>query len=142
MIEDPSTKNSYLRFFSVNKTFVRFFIVGGFCGLTDLVLLYLFTNYLDIWYLYSGIASFFIVSVISFFLNKKITFKDDNVNKTSQYIKYTVVILVGMIINNSFLFVFTDILKVWYILSRVFSSLIALSWNYSASKRFIFLNKN
>jgi len=122
-------------------TFLKFFIAGGFCGLLDLLLLYFFTDIFGLWYLHSGILSFIIVSVISFLLNKKITFRDKNENYKSQYLRYVFIILIGMIINNSFLYVFTDILGIWYVISRVFSSLIALIWNYTASKKFVFLTK-
>ena len=122
-------------------TFLKFFIAGGFCGLLDLLLIYYFTDILGLWYLYSGILSFIIVSVVSFSLNKNITFKDKNENLQRQYLKYVLVILIGMTINNSFLYIFTDLLGVWYVVSRVFSSLIALIWNYTASKKFVFLVK-
>lgn len=138
MTERFLIKYPYFQFMNKRLIFIKFFIVGGFCGLLDLVLLYLLTDIFGIWYIYSGIISFSIVSAISFFLNKNITFKDRNKNNTNQYLRYTAVILVGMTINNFFLFAFTDILGIYYIVSRIFSSLIALIWNYSASKKFIF----
>lgn len=125
-----------------NFTFIKFFIIGGFSGFLDLILLYIFTEFMGIWYFYSGIFSFLFVSIIGYLLNKKITFKNTDNNLTVQYIKYTFGILIGMAINNLFLFIFTNIFGVWYILSRVFSSLIALIWNYSFSKKVIFLDKN
>ena len=141
MIEYLIKKLPFLQL-SNKKTFIKFFITGGFCGLLDLVLLYFFTDTLGIWYIYSGIISFIFVSLISFLINKNLTFKDGSKNSVNQYSKYFLVILVGMAINNLFLFVFTDLFAIWYIISRIFSSLIALIWNYSASKKFIFLNKN
>lgn len=132
----------FLQFLNKRKTFLKFFVVGGFCGLLDLFFLFLLTDILGLWYLYSGIISFILVSVISFLLNKNLTFKDKNENYKKQYIIYASVTFGGLIINNSFLFVFTDFFAIWYIFSRVLSSLIALGWNYTISKKFIFLNNN
>lgn len=121
------------------RTFLKFFIVGGFCGLLDLTFLYFFTDIIGLWYFYSGILSFILVSVASFFLNKNITFKDRNKNYKKQYIIYFFITFIGLIINNSFLFIFTHFLGLWYIISRIFSSLIALGWNYSINRKFIFI---
>ena len=140
-IEYLIEKLSYFQFLNKKIIFLKFFIVGGFCGFLDLLLLYFFTDILHIWYFYSGIIAFMIISIVSFLLNKNITFQDKNKNHVSQYAKYAVIILVGMAINNSFLYIFTDIVGIWYIISRVFSSLIALTWNYTMSKKIIFLNK-
>ena len=120
------------------NTFLKFFLVGGFCGLLDLLFLYFLTDIVGLWYLYSGILSFIVVSVISFLLNKNLTFGDKNKNYKSQYLFYAFVTFIGLIINNSFLFVFTEFLGLWYIFSRVCSSLIALGWNYTVSKKIIF----
>lgn len=123
----------------LNRTFFKFFIVGGFCGLLDLIFLYLLTDIVGFWYLYSGILSFILVSLISFLFNKNITFKDRNAKYKKQYLMYVLVVFIGLVINNSFMFVFTDFFGLWYIISRVFSSLIALGWNYKMSRKFVFL---
>jgi putative flippase GtrA len=140
-MESIIKKYHQLQFLKKRLTFIKFFFVGGFCGLFDLALLYFFTDILHIWYFYSGIISFIIVSFVSFALNKKVTFKNSDRKNSEQYLKYTGIILVGMIINNFFLFALTNMLGMWYIFSRIFSSLIALIWNYSSSKKFIFLKK-
>lgn len=132
--------NFVLKFLNKNKTFLKFVVVGGFCGLLDLIFLYLLTDIVHLWYLYSGVLSFIVISVISFLLNKKLTFRDKNKNYKRQYIIYIGITFVGLVINNSFLYIFTEFLAIWYILSRVFSSLIALGWNYTVSKKIIFSN--
>lgn len=138
MIIQDLKNSAYGQLLSRKRVFLKFLVAGGICGLLDLILLYLFTSVFGLWYLYSGIISFFIVSVFGFFLNKKITFQDARKNSPNQYVKYIIVILIGMIINNIFLFVLTGVFAVWYIASRIFSSLIALIWNYYGNRRFIF----
>jgi|AntRauTorckE6833_2_1112554.scaffolds.fasta_scaffold22638_2 putative flippase GtrA len=137
-----SLRNNYLIskvFFLFKKiTFLKFLVVGGTCASLDLIILYSLTEFVGLWYIYSGTISFFVVSVVSFLLNKKFTFEDKNENKKNQYTKYVCVIFVGIVINNLFLYIFTEFLLIWYVISRVLSSLVALIWNYNMSKKIIF----
>lgn len=117
------------------KTFFRFAFIGGFCALLDLALLYTLTDLFNIWYILSGIVSFLTVSVIGFYLNKKVVFRLHNSASFILYSKFLIIILIGMIINNLFLFIFTDFFGIWYIISRILSSLVALIWNYFGNKK-------
>lgn len=119
--------------------FLRFFVIGGVSGLIDLMLIYFLTNSIGIWYLYSGIISFIIVSIISFILHKKITFKNHDPYYYKQYFKFFSVILIGIIINNGLLFIFTQFFGLWYIFSRILSSLIVMLWNYFNNIKRVFV---
>lgn len=121
------------------QRFLRFLIMGGLAGSIDLLLLYFFTSILGLWYIYSGILSFGIVSIISFVLHKRFTFKNDRPDYYQQYFKFSLVILGGMIINNGLLFIFTQTFGLWYIFSRILSSLIAMSWNYFNNAKRVFV---
>lgn len=103
------------------------------------MLLYFFTSILGLWYLYSGIISFSIVSIISFVLHKTFTFRNTAPNYYQQYFKFFGIILAGIIMNNGLLFIFTNLLGLWYILSRVLSSLIVMLWNYFNNAKRVFI---
>lgn len=121
------------------QRFLRFFVIGGVSGIIDLTLLYVFTSILGLWYLYSGILSFAIVSIISFVLHKTITFRNTDRKYYRQYLKFFGIILIGMIMNNGLLFVFTQVVGLWYILSRILSSLIVMLWNYFNNAKRVFV---
>lgn len=121
------------------QRFLRFLIIGGLAGSIDLLLLYFFTSILGLWYIYSGILSFGIVSIISFVLHKRFTFRNDHPDYYQQYFKFFLVILGGMIINNGLLFIFTQTFGLWYIFSRILSSLIAMFWNYINNVKRVFV---
>lgn len=141
MIDYLLDKYPFFYFITGRRIFLKFVIVGGFCGILDLLLIYFFTDIMNVWYIYSGIISFILVSVVSFFLNKIITFKNKDGNYKNQYLGYLLIITGGIMINNFFLYVFTDMLGLWYVISRIFSSLIALFWNYRLNKVLIFQKK-
>lgn len=118
--------------------FPFFFVVGGTCTAIDLALLYCLTDVLGLWYVYSGVISFIIVSAISFILHKTISFVDRQDKFHKQYVKFLFVVSVGMVINNSTLFVLTHFVGLWYIISRLVASFIAMIWNYTANSKLVF----
>jgi putative flippase GtrA len=119
-------------------SFPIFFVIGGSCGLLDLAILYTLTDVFKIWYLYAGVISFLIISIISFFLHKTISFNSASTNYRQQYIQFLFVITVGIVINNSVLYICTSLLGIWYLTSRIISSLVAMIWNYWFNSRIVF----
>lgn len=120
------------------KTFPLFFVVGGICAMLDLVLIYFFTDVLGIWYLLSGVLAFVITATINFLLNKRFTFKNTALDYRRQYTQFLVVAICGLAINTSVLYICTSLLGIWYLTSRVISSLVAMLWNYLLNAKFVF----
>lgn len=63
--------------------FIRFLISGGTAFLANLVLIYLFTDMLHVWYLLSSVFAFVGAFVVSFSLQKFWTFKNREVDRMS-----------------------------------------------------------
>lgn len=118
--------------------FPIFFIVGGTCTVIDLFFLYYLTDVLGLWYIHSGIISFIVVSAISFILHKTISFNDGQKNLRTQYIKFLMVVSVGIVINNTILYLLTHFVGLWYIISRLGASFVAMVWNYTANSKLVF----
>lgn len=129
----------------IEKTFgqyaviVRYFISGGSSFGTNIIVLYLLTEYLKVYYLVSAVLSFLIAFVVSFFMMKHWTFQDvstDGVHK--QMSAYLGVALMNLLLNTALVYLFVEYMGIWYIFSQVAASLIIAVSSFFIYKYLIF----
>lgn len=125
------------------KNILLRYLAAGVSGAgTQICLLYLFTDVVGIWYLYSSIISFGIAVFISFTLQKFWTFKDKETNAIHhQFIKYFILAILGLLINSIMMYLMVDMAQVWYLLAQIITSAIIALINFVAYKFFIFDQK-
>ena len=122
--------------------FVRYFLCGITAAGFNILLLYLLTDVFGVWYLHSSIIAFILALVLSFVLQKFVVFKDGNTNGMhKQFSMFTAVATLGIVTNTVLVFVFTDILGFWYILSQLFAGFFVMIQNFLLYKYFIFNHK-
>lgn len=138
-------ENIFKRIFDFKITFwkasiyARYFVCGITAAAVNIFSLYIFTDWFGIWYLYSSIIAFFVALVVSFTLQKFIVFKDKKTEKIHhQFYKFLVVAILGVVLNTLLVYLFTDILNVWYILSQVLAGIFVMVQNFILYKIFIF----
>lgn len=118
---------------------LRYLVAGVFAASTNIGLLYIFTDILKIWYLYSSILSFIIAIIISFTLQKFWTFNDKETSKLHhQFTRYFGVAILGIIINISSMYVLVDLFNIWYILAQIITGVFIAVFNFLMYKFFIF----
>ena len=120
---------------------IKFYIVGASGVFVNLIILYLLTNFLGLWYLFSAIFGI-IISVTTNFLGNKIwTFKiKDNKIKhyVKKYINFWVASLVGIIIQLILLYILVHFFDIWYLLAAFIAIVIASFSNFLFSKFWVF----
>lgn len=125
-----------------NSTFIQLFrytFVGGFAFLVDFGTLFILTEYFKIHYLISAGIAFLFGLIINYFLSVKWVFNNRNVkNKGLEFIMFMIIGLVGLGFNELFLWIFTDILLIYYLLSKVISTILVYLWNFFARKYILF----
>lgn len=121
---------------------VRYLIAGGTAAATDIILLFVFTSILDIWYLISTVLAFLIAFVVSFLLQKYWTFTDGaNAAWKSQAIKYLAITSTNLGLNTLLMYVSVDFLHLHYLLAQIIvSGLIAVE-SYFIYQIFVFKKK-
>jgi len=117
---------------------MRYLLIGGTCAVLDLLLLFVFVNYLHIWYLYAATASFIIVSTLGYFGQKYFSFRNYENNHGKQLPVFFAVAGIGLLLNAGFMFTFVSIIGLWYILASVMTKFIVLIWNFFANKKVTF----
>ncbi|MCX6006918.1 MAG: glycosyltransferase family 2 protein [Chloroflexi bacterium] len=118
------------------QRFIRFCIVGTTGIIINQGLLWVLTDKLGIYYLYSALISIEGSILSNFVFNDLWTFRDKRRISSPVFIrllKYNLLCAVGSSFNYAILWFFTDILHFYYLLSNLFGIAAALAWNYTIS---------
>jgi dolichol-phosphate mannosyltransferase len=120
-----------------NKQTVNFCIVGAIGIVVNQGLLWFLTEIFGIYYLYSALMSIEMSILSNFILNDHFTFGGEKRDVASRLLKYNLTCIVGSVLNYILLWVFTDLLHVYYLISNLLGIVIAFAWNYSVSVKWV-----
>ena len=130
-----STDNIYLQFF-------RYIFVGGTAFVVDFFFLYFFSDICGIYYLVSGVLSFIISVLVNYLMSTKWVFNQDNIdNKVLEFNLFLIISTIGLVFTEILLYFFTDILGLYYLISKIIAAIIVLFWNFIA-RRVMFYGKD
>lgn len=133
-----AVRGARLSFFKKN-ILARYLVAGITAASSNIVLLYVFTDILDIWYLFSSTLSFIIGITLSFILQKFWTFGDRQVEGAHyQFSKYLGVGILGIMINTTSMYIMVDWLDIWYILAQIITGVFIAVFNFIMYKFLIF----
>lgn len=119
--------------------FVKFAVVGGTGTLINLGILYLLTTVAGIYYMLSAIFSFLVAMTSNFFLNKIWTFKENIKSDVGKkYVKFGTISIIALGVNLTFLYIFTEIAGIYYLISQALAIGIALIINFLGNKAWTF----
>lgn len=119
---------------------IRYIMSGGASFGTNIVALYVLTEYFKIYYLYSAVLAFFIGFVVSFSMMKYWTFQDlSSGGGHKQLTLYFIVTVFNLLLNTTLMYLFVDYAHLWYILAQVISSLLIAVSSFIIYRNFIFL---
>lgn len=122
------TDNTFIQFF-------RYIFVGGIAAVVNIGMLYVFTDIIKMHYIISNILSFILGLIVNYLLSKKFVFQEEtNINLTTEFIIYAVIGVIGLGIDTLLLWLFTDITKLYYMISKLISTAIVFIWNFGARK--------
>jgi len=132
---DDFIKNIFKKY----KRIIKYLIAGGTGTAVNLVLLYFFTDILDIWYLVSACLAFVLSLLVSFFLQKFWTFDDTGRDAMHrQMMAFLLVATINFFLNGLLMVLFVEVFKAWYMLAQfLINGLIAIE-SYFVYKLFIF----
>jgi len=126
------TENTYIQFF-------RYFFVGGFAFVVDFALLYILTDKLKMFYLFSATIAFIVGIIVNFILSKLWIFqKKALVNKYLEFGIFGAVGIVGLGLNNLIMWFLTSKLGLYYLLSKLVATAIVYIWNFGARKYILY----
>ena len=119
---------------------IKFGFVGGAAFVIDAGLLFLLTEFCGIHYLISGMISFTASVIYNYILSVKWVFDaKKDANKTQEFIVFIVLSVIGLGINQLFMWLFVDMMHIYYMLSKIIATVIVMVYNFITRK--IFLEK-
>ena len=117
---------------------IRFSIVGGIATLIDFIFLYIFKEFLNMDVIIANTLSFIISVTYNYIASITWVFDTNkNKNKKIQFILFIIFSIVGLIINNIILYILTDKLNIYYLISKVVATLIVMIFNFVTRKKFL-----
>jgi|SRR3989344_4849568 len=119
----------------ISLEFIKFAIVGLSNTLIHLAILYFLTEFFGVYYVIASFIGFIVAVTNSFIFNTLWTFNKDIREKTSfRYSKFFVISSFAAITNLGLLYIITEFLGVWYILSQIIATGFSLIVNYLGNK--------
>ena len=112
----------------------RYFFAGGTAAVVNILFLYIFTDIFHLYYLISNVLSFIFGLITNYVLSKKFIFRADVGNKGVEFMVYGLIGVVGLIFDTGLLYFFTGFLGFYYMISKIFSTIIVFLWNFAARK--------
>ena len=117
----------------------RYIVAGGTAALVNLATLYILTEWLDWWYLFSSIVAFGIAFIVSFNLQKFWTFKEKSLNRLQrQFIFYLLVILSNLAINTFLLYLLVEKFSLPYLIAQIITGGLLAIFSFSIYHRIFF----
>ena len=116
------------------RQLIVYLFVGGSSALSDLILLFIFVDFLKIHYLLAATLSFTIVSTAAFFLHKNYTFRHKGSQTRLRYLVFLLTAGSGLLWSLSLLLLLVDIFKIHYLIAAVMTKFIVLIWNFLVNK--------
>ena len=120
----------------------RYVFVGGTAFIVDFFFLYFFSDICGIYYLISAVLSFIISVLVNYIMSTKWVFNQDNIeNKVLEFNLFILISTIGLVFTEILLYFFTDIVGLYYLISKIDSAIIVLFWNFLA-RRVMFYGKD
>ena len=127
------TTNGFLQFF-------RYVFVGGIATVVDWAILFFVTEFGGLHYIFSAVLSFFGGLAANFVLSKLLVFSasEARTGMFMEFVGYALIGAVGLGFTVLIMYTCTEILGMYYMLSKVIATLLVLFRNYIARKKLVY----
>ena len=120
----------------------RYIIVGGVAFIVDYSLLFVLTEHVGFHYIVSATFSFIAGLVVNYIISTSWIFRNSKLSSTTvEFVIYGAIGVVGVVLNNILLYLFTDILHIHYMISKLITAALVMGWNF-VGRRVILFNNN
>ena len=118
--------------------FMKFGIVGVIAFVIDYGFMVLLTEVFGVPYLISTTVSFIISVIFNYFASMRFVFKrKDDMSRRREFIIFVVLSVIGLVINDVFMWLMVDFLFIDYRISKIVVTIIVAAWNFVTRKIFL-----
>jgi putative flippase GtrA len=115
-----------------------FLFAGIISSLVDIGLLYVFCEYLGVWYISAAAVSYCCGILVSYSMNKYLTFHDGRRNYLLQFSTFAAISFSCLMVNLSIIWLAVEFLSINYLPAKVLATACAFFWNYYGQSRITF----
>ena len=119
------------------RQILKFGVVGGGAFLIDYSVLYLLTEFVGIHYLISSVISFIVSLIFNYILSIYWVFDVTKKQTSREVFVFVILSVIGLLINQVVMYVGSDLLHIYYMLTKLVSTFIVMVWNFVTRKIFI-----
>lgn len=119
------------------KQLFRFGIVGGLAFLIDSGVLFVLTEYFNVYYLVSSVISFIVSLIFNYILSIFWVFDVKKKQTIKEIGLFVILSVIGLGINQVVMYIGADILHIYYMICKVISTFIVMVYNFITRKIFI-----
>jgi len=118
---------------------IRYTFVGGGAFLIDFLTLIFLTEVFHLHYLISAGIAFMLGLAVNYILSVRWVFANRTLkNKYFEFGFFMLIGIVGLGLNELFLWVLTDLMTLYYMISKLITAFIVYFWNFFARKYLLF----
>lgn len=118
---------------------IKYICIGAISVAADIIFLYFFTEFINLWYVISAGLSFLIGLIIVFMLNKFWSFQKYEFT-TVQLKKFIILMTANYLCNMVFIFILTESVRLDYLISKLIIIAVQTVWNFLFYKLWVFKN--
>lgn len=121
------TTNIFIQFF-------RYIFVSGFAFLADAFTLWLCEKWMN--YMIAAAIAFVVGLAVNYALSIWFVFSESSKvkNKVKEFVVYGIIGLIGLLITEGIMYLFTDVFGLYFLISKIIAAAIVLVWNFAARK--------
>jgi putative flippase GtrA len=127
-----NSKNYYIQIF-------RYLLSGLFAFIADAFILYTLTEYFNFHYLLSTVLAYSVGVFVSYIMNIVWVFdKRKQERQSIEMLIFILITLIGLLITYVLMWYFTSKLEIYYLFSKVITTILVFIWNFLMKKRILF----
>lgn len=131
-----NTSNTIIQLF-------RYVWVGGISFIIDYISLFIFTEYLHINYLISAAIAFILGLITNYQLSTIWVFNNSRLNnKFTEFTIFSIIGIIGLGLNEIIIYICSEFLNLYYMISKLISTVVVFFWNFLGRKYILFTNYN
>jgi len=121
--------------------FCRYIIVGGIATIVDWAVLYIL-EHAGLFYLAAAVFGFFFGLITNYALSVTMVFAASRkgMNKAKEFLTHALIGLIGLGLTLLIMYIGTDLLGMYFMVSKVIATLIVLVWNFLGRKLILYRN--
>lgn len=121
------------------KQIFRFIIVGGTAFIIDFGLLIILTEWFLLNYLTSNAIAFTLSVIYNYILSMLWVFEISKSKfcNLKIFVSFIILSIIGLLLNQTIMWYFTEIINVYYILTKIFATILVMIYNFITRKLFL-----